>query len=291
VTDTIQAATERPVVRTRNIRRFRRLPLRVVALLYVALLVGLPVGYLFVKAFSSGFGAFWSQITQPGALDALELSAKVAAIVVPVNAIVGVGAGLLLARRRFIGKRLLDLTFDVPIAVSPIIIGLSLFLAYSRVGAFGPWLLKHGIMILFSVPGIVIVTMAVSLPYVLRSIVPVLVEIGETQEIAARTLGAGMWRRLFTITLPAIRWALMYGIALTLARALGEFGAVIIVSGNITDKTQTLPIYIFSALDQPPFNVVGAFAGAVVLAAISISVLVILSILRARERRLRVDIA
>ncbi len=290
MTAAVHAVAERPVARTRSIARFRRLPLRVVALLYVTLLVGLPVGFLFWKALSPGFGAFWNQITQPGALDALELSAKVAAIAVPVNVIVGVGAGMLLARRRFIGKRFLDLAFDVPIAVSPIIIGLSLFLAYSRIGVFGPWLLRHGIMLVFSVPGVVIATMAVSLPYVLRSIVPVLIEIGETQEIAARTLGAGMWRRLFTITLPAIRWGLLYGVALTLARTLGEFGAVVIVSGNISEKTQTLPIYIYSAWDQD-FNDAGAFAGAVVLAAISISVLVILSILRARERRLRVDIA
>lgn len=259
-------------------------------ILYVALLVGIPVCFLFGKAFSAGFGSFWNQITQPGAVSALELSAKVAAIVVPVNTIVGVGAAMLLARRRFVGKRLLDLTFDVPIAISPVIIGLSLFLAYSRIGAFGPWLLAHGIMIVFSVPGVVIATMAVSLPYVLRSIVPVLVEIGETQEAAARTLGAGMWRRLFTITLPAIRWALAYGVALTLARTLGEFGAVVIVSGNISLKTQTLPVYIFSAWDQD-LNDAGAFAGAMVLALISISVLLLLSILRARERRLRVDIA
>jgi sulfate transport system permease protein len=271
-------------------RRVRHLPLRVVALLYVALLVGIPFCFLFGKAFSAGLGSFWQQITQPGAVSALELSAKVAAIVVPVNTVVGIGAGMLLARRRFPGKRLLDLTFDVPIAVSPIIIGLSLFLAYSRIGSFGPWLLSHGIMLVFSVPGVVLATMAVSLPYVLRSIVPVLVEIGETQEQAAKTLGAGVWRRLFTITLPAIRWALLYGIALTLARTLGEFGAVLIVSGNRAGITQTLPVYIFSAWDQN-LNDAGAFDGAVVLAAISITVLVILSILRARERRLRVDIA
>jgi sulfate transport system permease protein len=276
--------------RIRDAERLRRLPLRVVALLYVALLVGLPVGFLFGKAFASGFGSFWHQVTQPGAVGALELSAKVAAIAVPVNAIVGVGAGMLLARRRFVGKRLLDLTFDVPMAVSPLIIGLALFLAYSRIGFIGPWLLSHGIMIAFSVPGVVMATMAVSLPYVLRSIVPVLVEIGESQEQAARTLGAGAWRRLLTITLPAIRWALLYGIALTLARTLGEFGAVLVVSGNIAGKTQTLPLYIYSAWDQN-LNDAGAFAGAVVLAAISITVLVVLSILRARERRLRVDIA
>lgn len=272
----------------RAARRTHRVPLRVIAILYVALLVAIPVCFLFAKAFSNGLGAFWSQITQPGAISALELSARVAAIAVPANTIVGVGAGMLLARRRFPGKRLLDMTFDMPIAVSPIIIGLALFLAYSRIGVFGPWLLRNGIMVIFSVPGIVIATMAVSLPYVLRSIVPVLVEIGETQEQAAKTLGAGMWRRLFTITLPAIRWALAYGVALTLARTLGEFGAVLIVSGDRTGNL-TLPVYIYSGFDQNYGK--GAFQAAVVLAAISITVLIILSILRARERRLRVNIA
>jgi sulfate transport system permease protein len=290
VTASVIAPVAEPV-RNRETNARRRLPLRLLAIAYVSLLIGLPVAFLFGKAFGLGIGTFWHQITEPGAVDALELSAKVAAIVVPVNTVVGIGAGLLLARRRFPGKRLLDLTFDVPIAISPIIIGLSLFLAYSKIGAFGPWLFNHGFMLVFSVPGIVLATMAVSLPYVLRSIVPVLVEIGETQEQAARTLGAGMWRRLFTITLPAIRWALLYGIALTLARTLGEFGAVLIVSGNVTDKTQTLPIYIYDAWDQVPTNDAGAFAGAVLLALISITVLVVLSILRARERRLRVDIA
>ena len=289
MTDTVTIAPAPRRSRARDPHRRRLLPLRAAALLYVALLVGIPVCFLFGKAFSAGFGTFWNQITQPGALSALELSAKVAAIVVPVNTIVGVGAGMLLARRQFVGKRLLDLTFDVPIAISPIIIGLSLFLAYSKIGAFGPWLFAHGVMLVFSVPGVVLATMAVSLPYVLRSIVPVLIELSETQEQAARTLGAGMWRRLFTITLPAIRWALAYGIALTLARSLGEFGAVLVVSGNITQKTQTLPVYISSAWEN--INDAGAFAAAIVLALISVSVLIVLSILRARERRLRVDIA
>jgi sulfate/thiosulfate transport system permease protein len=269
----------------------RRWPLRAVVLAYLALLVGLPVGYLFYEAFSPGLRAFWHAITQPGFVAALELSGKIAAVVVPVNTVVGIGAGLLLARRKFVGKRFLDLTFDIPIAVSPIIIGVALFFAYAeRIGWFGPWLLRNGIMVIFSPLGIALASMAISLPYVLRSVVPVLVEVGETQEIAARTLGAGPWRRFFTITLPAIRWAVLYGVTLTLARTLGEFGAVLLVSGNIQGKTQTVPLYIFSALDQN-FDQVTAFAGAVVLASISIVVLVVLSILRSREKRLHVDIA
>jgi sulfate transport system permease protein len=273
------------------VARPRRWPLRVVVLAYLAGLVGLPVVYLFVKAFQPGWQAFWHQVTLPGNVGALELSAKIAAVVVPVNTVVGIGAALLLARRRFAGRRLLDLTFDIPVAVSPIIIGVALFFAYAeRIGWFGPWLLRQGVMVIFSPIGIALASMAVSLPYVLRSVLPVLVEVGDVQESAARTLGAGPWRRFFTITLPAIRWGVLYGVTLTLARTLGEFGAVLIVSGNISGKTQTLPIYIFDAWDQN-FDAYASYAGAVVLASVSIAALVVLSILRRRERRLHVDIA
>ena len=271
------------------LRWLRRRALRVGVLAYLALLVGLPVGYLFYNTFSAGLGAFWSSITQPSALAALTLSAKVALVVVPVNTVVGIGAALLIARRKFLGRRFLDLTFDVPIAVSPIIIGAALFFAYAeRIGWFGPWLLRQGIMVIFSPLGIVLATMAVSLPYVLRSVVPVLVELGETQETAARTLGAGAFRRFFTITLPAIRWGVLYGVTLTLARTLGEFGAVLLVSGNFS-STQTMTLFINNSVDN--YDTHSAFSAAVVLASISIAVLVVLSILRSREKRLHVDIA
>lgn len=267
----------------------RRLPLRFLALTYLAILVGLPVGYLFYNAFSSGFGAFWREVTQPAAVSALGFSARIALVVVPANTVVGIGAALLIARRRFAGRRFLDMTFDIPIAISPIIIGLALVFAYAPLGSwFGPWLARRGIMVVFSPIGIVLASMAVSLPYVLRSVVPVLVEVGETQEAAARTLGAGAWRRFFTITLPAIRWGVLYGVVLTLARTLGEFGAVLVVSGN-RSNIQTATLNINNQYEN--LNELGAFAGAVVLASISIVVLVVLSILRSREKRLHVDIA
>jgi len=260
-------------------------------LAYLALLVGLPVGYLFIKAFGPGLGAFVHQVTQPGALGALELSLKVALVVVPINTVAGVFAAIVLARHGFVGRRLLDLSFDIPIAVSPIVIGVALFLAYAeRIGWFGPWLLDRGIQVIFSPLGVVLATSAVSLPYVLRSVMPVLVEVGDSQEQASRTLGATPWRTFFSVTLPSIRWGVLYGVTLTLARSLGEFGAVLIVSGNIDGKTQTLPIYIYDSWDQN-YDASGAFAGAVVLAFISICVLFALSLLRARERRLHVDIA
>jgi sulfate/thiosulfate transport system permease protein len=269
----------------------RRWPLRTAVLVYLALLVGLPVGYLFIKTFSAGFPTFWDAVTSPAAINAFELSGKIALIVVPVNTVVGIGGALLLARRRFVGRRLLDLTFDVPIAVSPLIVGVALYFAYAPRGSwFGPWLERNGIHVIFSPVGIAIASMAVSLPYVLRSILPVLIEIGDVQEAAARTLGAGPWRRFFTITLPAIRWGVLYGVLLTLARTLGEFGAVLIVSGNISGQTQTATIFIWNSLDQN-YDLNASYAGAVVLASISILALVFLSILRARERRVHVDIA
>ncbi|HEV3188794.1 MAG TPA: sulfate ABC transporter permease subunit [Acidimicrobiales bacterium] len=264
--------------------------LRAVVLFYLGVLIGLPVTFLVVKALGHGFGPFWSEVTQPNALSALKLSLEVAAIAVPINAVVGVGAALLIARHKFVGKRVLDTLFDVPIAISPIIIGIALVLAYSKIGWFGAPLTRYGIKVLFSPLGIILATMSVSLPYVLRSILPVLTEVGEDQEQAARTLGAGRFRIFWNVTLPSIRWAVLYGVTLTIARTLGEFGAVLVVSGNITGVTQTLPIYIFDSWDQR-FDVLGSYSGALVLALISIGVLAILAALKRREKNLLVDFA
>jgi sulfate/thiosulfate transport system permease protein len=272
------------------VARSKNLALRSVVLVYLGILVGLPVVFMIIKALQHGFPAFWHEIAQPTAVQALVLSLEVAAICVPINTIVGVGAAILIARHRFIGKRVLDVTFDVPVAVSPVIIGVALVLAYSRIGWFGAPLASAGIQVLFTPLGIVIATLAVSLPYVLRSIVPVLIEVGMDQELAAKTLGAGRFRTFWSITLPAIRWAVFYGVALMIARTLGEFGAVLVVSGNISGKTQTLPIYIYDSWDQR-FDVFGSYAGALVLALMSMIVIGILSLLRRRERKLRVDLA
>ena len=261
-----------------------------VVFLYLGILIGLPVVFLVIKAFGSGFGAFWHEITEPDALSALKLSLIVAAIAVPVNAVVGVGAALIIARHRFIGRRIFDTVFDVPVAISPIIIGVALVLAYSRLGWFGAPLERWGLNVLFTPLGVTIATMSVSLPYVLRSILPVLTEIGEDQEQAARTLGAGGLRIFWSVTLPSIRWAVLYGVTLTIARTLGEFGAVLVVSGNIEGVTQTLPIWIYDSWDQR-FDVLGSYSGALVLALISIAVLSVLALLRRREKKLLVDFA
>jgi sulfate transport system permease protein len=267
-----------------------RWALRGVVMLYLGILIGLPVVFMIYKALAHGFGPFWSQITQPGAIGALKLSVEIAAIAVPANTLVGVGAAMLIARHKFFGKRAFDTVFDIPVAISPVILGVALILAYSRIGWFGAPLLAHGIMVLFSPLGLVLATMAVSLPYVLRSIVPVLLEVGTEQEDAARTLGAGRFRTFFNVTLPSIRWAVAYGVTLTIARTLGEFGAVLVVSGNISGRTQTLPIYIYDDWDQR-FDTLGSYSGALVLALISMAVLLVLAMLRKRERKLRVDLA
>ena len=287
---TVARPREVPRAATTPLRWLRKRALRLVVLTYLAALVGLPVVYLFVSALSPGWSAFWSAVTSPAIVQGLEFSAKIAAVVVPVNTVACVGAALLLARRKFVGSRLLDLTFDVPIAVSPIIIGVALIMAYSPNGSwFGPWLMGEGVRLIFSPAGVALASMAVSLPYVLRSVLPVLVEVGESQEVAARTLGAGPWRRFFTITLPAIRWGLLYGVVLTLARTLGEFGAVLLVSGNASN-TSTLPLALWNQWEQYD-NQDAAYAGSVVLAVISIATLVVLSILRTREKKLHVDLS
>lgn len=268
----------------------RRWPLRALVLSYLGVLLGLPLAFMFYKALQHGLGAFWDQLTQPGSMAALRLSVEIAAIAVPVNTLVGVGAAVLIARHRFWGRRFFDVAFDIPVAVSPVILGVALILAYSRIGWFGAPLLDHGIMVLFSPLGLVLATMAVSLPYVLRSIVPVLIEVGTEQEDAARTLGAGRLRSFCSVTLPSIRWAVAFGVTLTIARTLGEFGAVLVVSGNISGRTQTFPIFIYDDWDQR-FDALGAYAGALLLAVISMAVLLVLALLRKRERRLRVDLA
>ncbi len=262
-----------------------RRKLRLAVFAYLAALVGLPVVFCFQQALSHGFAALWRQASSPGATGALWLSVRVMLIVLPCNTIAGIIGAMLIARRRVRGRRALDLTFDVPIAVSPVIIGIALLFAYSRAGWFGTWLLEHNIQLVFSPYAIGFATAAVTLPYVLRSIVPVLIEVGETEEQAARTLGAGAARRFVTITLPAIRTGLGFGMMLTLARSLGEFGAVLIVAGS----NQTLTLWISAQYEN--YNGFGAFAGAVELVSISIVVLIALSILRARERRRRVHLA
>jgi sulfate/thiosulfate transport system permease protein len=200
---------------------------------------------------------------------------------VPLNAIVGVLMALALARGRFRGKALLNGLLDLPFAISPVVIGLSLVLLYGRTGWFGPWLADHGIQIIFSVPGIVLATIFVSLPFVAREVTPVLREIGDEQEQAAATLGAGGWTTFRRITFPAIRWGLAYGIVLSVARAIGEFGAVSVVSGRVAGETMTLTLLVQQRFEN--FDLAGAYAASTVLAVIALLTLLVMTRINPRR--------
>ncbi|HEY3941126.1 MAG TPA: sulfate ABC transporter permease subunit [Acidimicrobiales bacterium] len=265
-------------------RYVTRYGIRAVATLYVGLLVGVPVGSVFFRALRPGLDSFWSQITTPPAVHALVLTLEVGALAVALNTAFGLAAALILARHRFPGAALVEALIDLPLSISPVVAGLALLLCYSSTqGLLGPFLSRHGIEVLFSFPSIVMACAFVSLPYVVREVQPVLIELGTDQEQAAETLGAGPFAIFWRITLPSIRWALAYGVLLTTARVLGEFGAVAVVSGSILDKTQTLTLYVDSEFTN--FNSAGAYAGALLIAVISMAVLAALSVSQSRERQ------
>jgi sulfate transport system permease protein len=257
--------------------------LRIAVLCYVGALVGAPLVFLFQQAFRKGFGAFWSALHDPAMDQAILLTAKVALLAVPLNVVFGVGVSLWIVRHPSHVSRFLDRCIDVPLAISPIIIGLVLELAYAQNGWFGPTLAALGWKVMFSTPGIVMASVLVSLPLVSRQVIPLLRIIGDHQEQTAATLGATPTRIFVTITLRSVAWAIIYGVTLTLARVIGEYGAVLVVSGNIALVTQTLTLNIGANFEN--YNSYQGFVGAVVLAMISILVLLVLSVARQRERR------
>ncbi|HEX3910252.1 MAG TPA: sulfate ABC transporter permease subunit CysW [Solirubrobacteraceae bacterium] len=260
----------------------RKLGVRTVALGYLAVLLLAPVAMIFYRTFEHGLSPVWNAVTAPNAVHAFWLSIEIVAIAVPLNTIFGIGMALLLERGRFRGKALLGMLIDLPFAISPVVIGLALVLAYGKTGWFGDWLTEHGIQVIFSVPGMVLATAIVSLPFVARETMPVLRELGTDAEQAASTLGAGGWQTFWRITLPGIRWGVVYGVVLTTARALGEFGAVSIVSGRIEGETQTLPLYVQARFEN--FDVTGAYAAAVVLALLAFATLIAMNLLTRRTR-------
>jgi sulfate/thiosulfate transport system permease protein len=262
-------------------RTASRLGLRFFAVGYLSMLLLIPIGMIFYRAFEHGAGAAWDAVTTPEALHAFYLTILIAAIAVTANTIFGVACALLLVRTKFRGKALLNAAVDLPFAISPVVIGLSLYLLYGRQGWFGGWLLDNGIQILFSLPGMVLATIFVSLPFVVREVVPVLHEIGDEQEQAAQTLGANWWQTFRRITLPAIRWGVAYGVVLATARALGEFGAVAVVSGRVTGQTETAPLWVWREFGQ--FNLTGAYTASLVLALIAISTLLAMNIFKRKE--------
>jgi sulfate transport system permease protein len=257
--------------------------LRIAVLVYVGVLIGVPLVFVFQQAFVHGLGAFWTALRDQQMDHAIVLTALVALVAVPLNVLFGVGASLWIVRHPTRFSRVLDTVIDVPLAISPIIVGLVLELVYAQGGWFGPLLAKLGWRVMFSFPGIVMASIFVSLPLVSRQVIPLLRELGNHQEQTASTLGAGPVRIFFTITMRSITWATAYGVSLTLARVIGEYGAVLIVSGNIALVTQTLTLDIGANFEN--FNNYQGFVGAVLLALASIVLLLVLGVARHRERK------
>ena len=257
-----------------------RYALRYGAIGYLTFLLLVPVGLVFYRTFEDGFQPAWEAVTNAQAQHALWLTLLIAAIAVPLNTLFGITLAIALVRHRFPGRGLVNAVVDLPLALSPVVVGLSLYLLYGT----GGWLSgvsEHGIKILFSIPGMTLATIFVSLPFVVREVVPVLREIGTDQEQAAETLGSAPFTTFRRITLPAIRWAVAYGVVLTTARAIGEFGAVSVVSGRIEGKTETLPLYVQSQFEG--FEYTGAFAASVVLALIALATVLTMRLFRPKE--------
>ena len=263
--------------------RAGRLGVRALALGYLALLLLAPLVMIFYRTFEHGLGGVWSALSASNFQHAFWLSLEVVAIAVPLNTIFGIGLALLLERGRIRGKALIGTLIDLPFAISPVVVGLALVLVYGKTGWFGSGLQGTALQVIFSVPGIVIATAVVSLPFVARETIPVLRELGTDGEQAAATLGASGWQTFWKVTLPGIRWAVVYGVVLTTARALGEFGAVSVVSGRIAGQTQTLPLFVQDRFEN--FDITGAYAAAVVLALLALGTLGAMSLLARRAQR------
>jgi sulfate transport system permease protein len=260
------------------------LSLRTIALVYLGLLLLLPVGVIFAKTFEHGFATAWAWVTTPAAVSAFWLSVLIAVIAVPLNTIFGVGCALVLVRGRTRGRAILDALIDLPFVVSPVVVGLALVLVYGEGGWFGSWFLRQGIRIIYAPTGMVIATVFVSLPFVVREVAPVLLEVGEEQEQAAATLGASRWQTFWRITLPSIRWGVAYGVVLTTARALGEIGAVAVVSSNVAGSTLTLPLLVQQRESQIGSDAItSSYAAATELAVMSLLVLLAMTLLAPRK--------
>jgi len=238
------------------------------AALFLLAVLFLPLAIVFIEAFRHGASAFLAAISEPDALSAIRLTLLVAAIAVPLNAVIGVSAAWAIAKFNFTGKSFLLTLIDLPFSVSPVIAGLIYVLLFGAQGWLGPWLKAHDIEIIFAVPGIVLATIFVTFPFVARELIPLMQAQGTAEEEAALTLGAGGWYTFFHVTLPNIKWALLYGVLLCNARAMGEFGAVSVVSGHIRGLTNTMPLHIEILYNE--FNISASFAVAALLAALAL---------------------
>lgn len=253
-----------------------------ISIAYLGLVLYIPALNVFYQAFKKGVGPFLSNLTEPHFLHSIRLTILLAAIAVPLNTIFGLCTAWALARRQFRGRSLLLSIIDLPFAISPVVAGLMLVLLYGRQGWFGGWLHANDIRIIFAFPGMLLATMFVSMPFVAREVIPVLEEAGADQEEAAKTLGANGWQTFWRVTLPSIRWGLLYGIILTNARAMGEFGAVSVVSGNLAGKTQSLPLFVEEAYKQ--YETEAAYSAAVLLALLAVVTLVLKEIMERKTR-------
>jgi len=256
-----------------------------VSLLFLAALLFAPLATVFSMALAKGFGPYFDSFADPDTLAAIRLTLTTAAIVVPLNTVFGIAASWAIAKFEFKGKSMLITAIDLPIAVSPVISGLIYVLLFGAQGWFGHWLQERDISIIFALPGIVIATMFVTFPYVARELIPLMQQLGNDEEEAAITMGASGWMTFFRVTLPKIRWGLLYGVILTNARAMGEFGAVSVVSGHIRGLTTTMPLHIEILYNE--YNFVGAFAVASLLTLLAVATLIIKSIVEWRGYRRR----
>ncbi len=273
-------------MRDRPVTRFG---LRAIALGYLAAILVLPFSVVVYKTFQNGVGPVWEALTDPAFIHALQLTLVAVAIAVPANTVFGVVCALALVRRKSTrGSWFFNSAIGLPLALSPVVVGLALILVYGQDGWLGNWLVANGIQIIFSTPGIVLATIFVTLPFVVREVVPVLREIGADQEEASWTLGASRFQTFFRITLPAIRWGVAYGVVLTTARALGEYGAVAVVSGRLAGKTETLTIHVDEQYLR--FNEVAAYTTSLVLAFLAVLTLVAMNIFSPRKEKEVADV-
>ncbi|KGF72669.1 sulfate transport system permease CysW [Neosynechococcus sphagnicola sy1] len=253
-----------------------------VGVLYLGVVLLIPALNVFVQAFHKGVGPFFQNLTEPDFLHAVKLTLLLALIAVPINTIFGLCAAWAIARNQFPGKTFVLSLIDLPFSISPVVAGLMIVLLYGRNGWFGGWLQAHDINIVFAFPGMLLATAFVSMPFVAREVIPVLEEVGTDQEEAAKTLGANDWQIFWRVTVPNIRWGLLYGIILTNARAMGEFGAVSVVSGNIAGTTQSLPLFVEESYKQ--YQTEAAYSASVLLALLAVITLAIKEVIERRTQ-------
>src|ERR1700691_2343489 len=255
--------------------------LTAIALLFLAFFLLLPIAVVFAQAFAKGLSYYFSSIREPDALSAIRLTLLTVAIVVPANVVFGVAASWAIAKFKFPGKSLLTTLIDLPFAVSPVISGLVYVLVFGAQGWLGPWLIAHNIRVIFAIHGIILATAFVTFPFVARELIPLMQAQGTDEEYSAVTLGANGWQTFWRVTLPNIRWGLFYGVILCNARAMGEFGAVSVVSGHIRGETNTMPLHVEILYNE--YNIAGAFAVASLLALLALATLIIKSVIEWRQ--------